>query len=155
MSNTPPYDPSQPPQQPPAYPPPPPGTPPPGQYPPPGGYQQPPPAGPTGQSVAMDLRTEKTLCYALTWVTGLIFILIEKENKEVRFHAWQSLIFFGGLNIALVVVGFLGSTIGFIGIIGFALNIGYIVAWIVMLIQTYQGNTVRLPIAADIASQQS
>ena len=35
---------------------------------------------------------EAVLCYALGWITGLIFLLLEKDNRFVRFHALQSLI---------------------------------------------------------------
>jgi len=39
------------------------------------------------------------ICYAGFWVTGIIFLIIEKKNKTVRFHAMQSLVVFGILNI--------------------------------------------------------
>ena len=39
------------------------------------------------------------LCYLGFWVTGIIFLLIERKNKLVRFHAMQSLVTFGILNI--------------------------------------------------------
>ena len=47
------------------------------------------------------LATNKAgfLCYVGFWVTGIIFLIIEKKNKLVRFHAMQSLVVFGILNI--------------------------------------------------------
>jgi len=39
------------------------------------------------------------LCYVGFWVTGIIFLIIERKNKTVRFHAMQSLVAFGILNI--------------------------------------------------------
>ena len=39
------------------------------------------------------------LCYVGFWVTGIIFLIIEKKNKTIRFHAMQSLVVFGILNI--------------------------------------------------------
>jgi len=45
------------------------------------------------------------LCYVLIWVTGLIFYLIEKENRFVRFHAMQSIIVFGTLTVASLILG--------------------------------------------------
>jgi uncharacterized membrane protein len=39
------------------------------------------------------------LCYLGFWVTGVIFLFIERKNKLVRFHAMQSLVTFGILNI--------------------------------------------------------
>ena len=38
------------------------------------------------------------LCYVLGWITGVIFLLIESENKFVRYHAMQSIVVFGALN---------------------------------------------------------
>jgi uncharacterized membrane protein len=32
------------------------------------------------------------LAYLFGWVTGLVFFLIEKEHREVRFHAAQSIL---------------------------------------------------------------
>jgi uncharacterized membrane protein len=32
------------------------------------------------------------LCYVLGWLTGIVFLLLEKENRFVRFHAIQSLV---------------------------------------------------------------
>jgi uncharacterized membrane protein len=43
------------------------------------------------------------LCYALGWVTGIIFFIIEKDNKFVRFHAFQSIIVFGAASIVYAI----------------------------------------------------
>src|ERR1700680_2112507 len=43
------------------------------------------------------------LCYLVGWVTGLIFFLIDKR-PFVRFHAAQSIVVFGGLDIIWVVL---------------------------------------------------
>ena len=48
-------------------------------------------------SSGMQANVAGLLCYLLGVITGIIFILIEKENKFVRFHAMQSIIVFGGL----------------------------------------------------------
>jgi len=52
------------------------------------------PAGTSGLSE----NTAGLLCYLLGWITGLIFYLIDKR-PYVRFHAAQSIVVFGGLNI--------------------------------------------------------
>src|SRR5215472_15274355 len=46
-------------------------------------------------SLGIRARTAGLLCYLFGWVTGLIFFLLEKENHFVRFHAMQSILFFG------------------------------------------------------------
>jgi len=92
------------------------------------------------------------LCYLLGWITGLIFFLVEKKNKFVRFHAMQSIVVFGGLaviNIVLLVVPVIGALIGLL------LSLLALVLWILLMIKAYQGETFKLPIAGDIAEKNS
>jgi uncharacterized membrane protein len=84
------------------------------------------------------------LCYAVGWVTGLIFLLSEKNNQFVRFHAMQSIITFGILNLATVVVWFLSPLVG---IISFVL-------WLVCIFKAYQGEKFHLPVLGEIADKQ-
>ena len=92
------------------------------------------------------------LSYGLGWITGLIFYLIEKENKFVRFHAFQSIVVFGaGMVLQLV--------LAVVPVIGWALiPIVYLlelVLWIVLMIKAYQGEKIKLPIAGDLAEKNS
>ena len=41
------------------------------------------------------------LAYLLGPITGILFLLMEKGNKFVRFHAMQSTILFGGLFVSI------------------------------------------------------
>ena len=92
------------------------------------------------------------LCYVLGFVSGIVFLLIDKR-PFVKFHAAQSIVVFGGLTIIRIALifmhGMLGGIIGFglfglIGILGFVL-------WLLLMIKAYQHQMFRLPIAADIA----
>jgi len=98
------------------------------------------------------------LCYVLGWVTGLIFFLIEKENKLVRFHAMQSIVTFGAFTVASIVFSIL-AIIPYIGIIFVILNwiIGLLafVLWIVLMIKAYQGTKYKLPWAGNLAEKWS
>jgi uncharacterized membrane protein len=88
------------------------------------------------------------LCYALGWVTGLIFLLIDKR-PWVKFHAAQSIAVFGGLTIIRIGLLFMSHLLGWaiFGLIGLV----SVVLWIFLMIKAYQHETVRIPIAADIA----
>ena len=96
------------------------------------------------------------LCYVLGWVTGIIFLLIDKR-PWVKFHAAQSIVVFGGLTIIRiglsvlhgVVGGFMGW--GMISLIGLTISLVGLVLWIVLMVKAYQHETFRVPIAADIA----
>lgn len=91
------------------------------------------------------------LCYVLGWISGLVFILIEKENKFVRFHAMQSIIVFGALTIASFILG----SIPFIGIVlGWLISVLGIILWIVLMVKAYQGQRYKLPWAGDFAEKR-
>ena len=96
------------------------------------------------------------LCYLLGWLTGIIFLLIDKR-PFVRFHAAQSIVVFGSLFVLRVVLSFLwiGSYYGgFFGIhllISGLLSLITIAAWIVLMVMAYQGKRFEVPIAAGVA----
>jgi uncharacterized membrane protein len=127
-------------------------TPNPQQY----GYQQPYGAPYPGNvspfertSLGMRARTAGTLCYLLGWVSGLIFLLLERENRFVRFHAMQSLLFFGILNALEWVFSYLP----FFGPIGGALGLIVFIRWIVLMVKAHQGQYYKLPLLGDLAEQ--
>ncbi|WP_049903845.1 DUF4870 domain-containing protein [Halococcus agarilyticus] len=120
----------------------------------------------------LDSNVAGTLSYLFGFVSGLIFYLIEKEDRFVRWHAAQSMAFSGLLTVTYIaltflgtvvsVVTFSGSTGGFLagslfslilGLVWLVAGVGGFVAWAYMMIKTYQGETVRLPVAASIADR--
>jgi uncharacterized membrane protein len=92
------------------------------------------------------------LCYVLGWVTGIIFLVIEKDNEFVRFHAWQSIVVFGALTVVSIVLGII-PIIGWI--VAWLLSVAGFILWIILMIKAYQGQRFKLPIAGNIAEKQS
>ena len=132
----------------------------------PGGYQQGPygtgtppygaqsALGPTSMGIQPNIAAG--LSYVLTWVTGLIFFLLEKQNRFVRFHAMQSILFFGGLTVIQIVLGVIGH-FPFLGLLTFLIGnllwlLG-VVMWIVLMIFGFQGKYFKLPIVGDYAEK--
>jgi uncharacterized membrane protein len=101
-------------------------------------------------STGLDENVAGLLCYVLGWITGLIFILIEQENKFVRFHAMQSIIVFLAINIAGFILGWLPVIGGF-----FAWILGGVafVLWVVLMVKAYQGTMYKLPWAGNLAEK--
>lgn len=85
------------------------------------------------------------LSYAFGWVTGIIFLLIDKR-PFVKFHAAQSIVVFGFLFLLRAGLFF---THGF-GL-GFLLWLISVVLWIFLMVKAYQHQMFRVPVAADIA----
>ena len=107
-------------------------------------------------STGLEANVAGLLCYVLGWVTGLIFILIEKENKFVRFHAMQSIVAFGAINVVWIIL-WIFTIIPYIGIVFVIINwiIGALafVLWIVMMVKAYQGTMYKLPWAGNLAEK--
>lgn len=103
-------------------------------------------------STGMQPNVAALLSYLLGLITGIIFYVIEKENKFVRFHAMQSIVVFGFLFVAVVVLSF-------IPVIGWVLMpiiwIAQLALWIILMVKAYQGEMFKLPIAGDIAEKNS
>lgn len=97
------------------------------------------------------------LCYALGFVTGIIFILIEKENKFVRFHAMQSIITFVALWVLIIGIGVFVSMSRMWALTSLSSVIMLIelILWILLMYKAYQGERYKLPIIGDIAEQNT
>ena len=100
--------------------------------------------------MGLDKNIEGVLCYLLFWISGLIFLLLEREDDFIRFHAMQSFVTFLSLNLVAIVV----SAIPIIGwIISALINIAIIVLWIVGMIKAYNGEMYKFPVFGDIAEK--
>lgn len=132
---------------------------------PPSGGNNPAPANPgapaptQSPTQGMAENVAGMLCYILGWFTGIIFLLIDKR-PFVRFHAGQSIVVFGGLQILHIVLArffVMGTAVG--GVVGFSLgwmlvslvDLAVFVLWILLMVKAYQGERYRLPLAGDYA----
>jgi uncharacterized membrane protein len=121
---------------------------------------------PAPGATGMQENLASALCYLLGLITGVLFLVLEPYNKNprIRFHAFQSIF----LNIALVVVAIglsilgavMGTIIPIIGhlmtaMVGMVIWIGSIVLWLVLLIKTYNGGKIVLPIIGPLAQKQA
>ena len=109
-------------------------------------------------STGLNARTEALLSYVLGWFSGLIFFVIERKNRFVRFHAAQSFIFFGIVSVVYIVIRLLSiiPVLGFLlsPVLGCATLILLIPAaliWVLLMIQAYRGVNFRLPIISGYA----
>jgi uncharacterized membrane protein len=117
-------------------------------------------------STRLNARTEALLSYLFWWVSGLVFIIIERKNKYVRFHAVQSFLYLGA---AAIVLGILKAIAGFAGgifLLGFLLGplfgflfyaVGFVVvlSWLYLMVQAYRGKKTRIPYFGNFAERFS
>lgn len=109
-------------------------------------------------SLKMNARNEAVLSYLFWGISGLVFFVLERKNRFVRFHAAQSLVFLGSamvvyivlrLIIAIPFIGFLLSPI--ISCLTFVVLIPAALIWLFLMLQAYRGAKTKLPIVGDYA----
>jgi uncharacterized membrane protein len=89
--------------------------------------------------------------YLLGFITGVIFLLVEKQSKFVRFHAMQSTILFGGIFVANIALGFV-PILGWL--VGLFLSFAAFVLWVVCMWKAFQGEMYKAPYVGDLAEKQ-
>jgi len=137
--------------------------------------QNPPPSQPGSSSSGiggLDPKVAGALSYI--WIVGLIFFFIEKENRFVRFHAMQSVIF-GIANTVIIVVlmvltfiltivmGIGGAMVGgvlglIVSLLGWLIWLLFVLVILAMLlglvfaaVKAYGGQMYKLPFIGNMA----
>lgn len=109
-----------------------------------------------GTSIGLDAPLAGLLAYALGWLSGLAMLLLEKRHPQVRFHAAQSLVLFGGATVWWVAV----AMVAWVPVLGWVLTIVgllftpvFMGLWIYLMVRGYQLADVRLPLIAGVADR--
>ena len=135
--------------------------------------QNPPPVqtAPAKSSTGLDENVAALLSYVFGWISGLIFFLIEKDSRLVRFHAMQSLLLnivgavFGiALWILVIfstfVIGYASGILSFLvnlvlGLVATVVGIGLLIGVIICLVKAFQGQYFKLPVIGNLAEKYS
>lgn len=113
-------------------------------------------------TTGLDHNIASMMCYILFPLTGIAFLVVEKKDQRVRFHAWQSIFLFGGLVVSVLALwileAILGALAGFLGaIVGFLVKLvflGGFALWVVSVVKSYQGETWKIPVIGEMAEKQ-
>jgi uncharacterized membrane protein len=141
------------------------------QNPPPVQVSSQPPAQAGKSSTGLDENIAALLSYVFGWVSGLIFFLIEKDSRLVRFHAMQSLLFnvlVAVVGIALWIVlfvvfmivsqvsGALATVLSLVSILVWGVFLlGILAGFILCLVKAFQGQYFKLPVIGNFAEKFS
>lgn len=119
-------------------------------------------------STGLSANVAGLLCYVLGWITGIVFVVLEKKSKFVKFHAWQSIMTFGALFVVWLILSRMLIAIGsgnlfypnwgliHAGIVlGWIIGLGMLALWIVLMLMAYQGKMWKVPLAGDWAEKQA
>jgi len=101
----------------------------------------------------------------ITIIPAIIFLVMEPYNRNrfVRFHAFQN-IFLHVAAIAcwivLMILAVAASIVPIVGhlivmLLGLCVWLGFLVAWIVLVVKAYGGQMYKLPFIGDLAEKQA
>ncbi|MGI6327344.1 MAG: DUF4870 domain-containing protein [Dethiobacteria bacterium] len=109
-------------------------------------------ATPEKSSTGMDANLAALLSYLLGFITGIVFFILEKDSKYVKFHAMQSIL----VSVAIMIINFILGLIPILGwILAFLISLASIILWIVLMIKAYKYTWFKLPVIGEIAEKQS
>jgi uncharacterized membrane protein len=114
-------------------------------------------ATPAGSSTGLETNIASLLAYLLHWISGLVFLLIEKKDETVRWHAAQSFVFSISIFVFFTALSIITTVISFLPFVGWILSmvfslvfgvaaLGVLVVWIILLVKAFQGEKWELPI---------
>jgi uncharacterized membrane protein len=105
---------------------------------------------PGKSSTGLEENLAAALTYVLGFITGIVFLVIEKDSRFVRFHAMQSTVTF----LALWVLSLVVWTVPLLGwAVGLLMLPVTLIIWLVLIFKAYQGERYKLPIVGDIAEK--
>ena len=96
----------------------------------------------------------------ITFIPAIVFLVTApyNQNQTVRFHSWQSIF----LNVAWVAMWVVLAVIGmvpFLNLLDVILMplamLGFLVLWIILLINAFNGKRFKLPVIGDLAEKQA
>ncbi len=130
--------------------------------------------------MGLNENTEAVLSYTLTWLTGLLFFVLETKSKFVRFHALQSVIAFVVLSVILSIPQAFFGELGFLAYFILNLNPALIIyllisapsdifssffggvfmlsgiailLWLFLMYQAFRGKKFSLPLIGDLVDK--
>jgi uncharacterized membrane protein len=90
------------------------------------------------------------LAYAFAFFSGIIVLVMERENKTVRFHALQSILWFAILAVVqavLHILPFTGLLLGLVHSIS-------VISWLALMVMALSGKKFKIPVIGDVAEAQ-
>jgi uncharacterized membrane protein len=125
----------------------------------------------TKSSTGLDENVASLLAYLFQWLGGLIFFLIEKDSRLVRFHAMQSILLSGVFWVGLIglwilsfvlalilgqISGFLGSIVWLLmTLVELVFAAACLIGVVLCMIKAYQGQYFKLPVLGNFAEKFS
>jgi uncharacterized membrane protein len=102
-------------------------------------------------STGLEENVAGFLCYLLGFITGIVFLVVEKKNSFVKFHAMQSTITFLGLFVIMGVLSF----IPIVNLLIVPIWILGLIVWLILMVKALRGERYSLPIVGKMAEEKA
>ena len=99
-------------------------------------------------STGLDENVAGFFCYLLGFITGIVFLVVEKESAFVKFHAKQSTITFLALFVMILLFGW-------IPVVGILIWILSLILWLILMVKALRGEKYRLPFVGKMAEEKT
>lgn len=106
---------------------------------------------PSRSGLGLPSNVTATLAYVFGAVSGIVLLMIERDDKFVRFHAWQSTLTF---LLALLLSMLVSSFPVFGWLLNIAFTAGLVALWVLLMVKAFAGEKFKLPYVGEIAEQQ-
>jgi uncharacterized membrane protein len=120
-------------------------------------------------ALGLDTNVGAMLTYlpvcGINLIYSIIVLVTEKDNRLMRFHAFQSLLLLASCIVAVVAIFFVGGLLGGIAgsftismlfsLIGWLVGLIFIGAAIFMCVKAFGGSQFKLPVIGDMAEKWS
>ena len=101
-------------------------------------------------STGLEENVAGFLCYILGFITGIVFLVVEKRSSFVRFHAMQSTITFLGLFVISMILG----VIPILHLLVYPIWILSLILWLILMVKALRGERYLLPIVGKMAEEK-
>jgi len=101
-------------------------------------------------STGLDENVAAFLCYLFGFITGIVFLVVEKQSSFVKFHARQSTITFLGLFVISLILGFFPI----IALLIYPIWILSLILWLILMVKALRGERYSLPMVGKMAEKK-
>ena len=137
--------------------------------------QNPPPGQPPTQQTSLGLAPNVAAALSYIWIVGLILFFMEKDNRFIRFHAMQSVLYGIAGSVVMIVLAILNVIIAVIfgvasaaagdpGFIGLIVSLISMIIWLIIplvyigglilaAVKAYQNTKFKFPIIGNMAEK--
>ena len=102
-------------------------------------------------ATGLDANVAAALSYFV--LPALVFLVVEKDNKFVRFHAMQAVLLFAAFIAVDILLQVVIPILGFLVFLFLMLPASFIL-WLVLMFKAYQGEDFKLPLVGKMAADR-